>query len=273
MTVWPSWHGGRQRRMKLLNDLVRFWDRCDLDTAPYVHPDDKPFIDAATRVKATNLPNHQAFMNHATFGAETDHSLHLSLLPVPYQGNLATANIFIVVLNPGLGLSDYQTQHDSQHADQIRKIIRQDFTGVPYPFLSLNPEYAWTGGFHWWQRKLHKVIRLLADDRFTGRYQDALDHLASRIAAIEVFPYHSKSFDAHQLLKKLPSAAAARTFLGTLMPRVARDEITVVATRAIKATGIADHAAANYDPKLVRSAPLSPGTPGGDAILRRLGLL
>ena len=123
-----------------MNDLVEFWRKCDLDRPPYIHIEDKPYIDAAVNVGKTMLPSHRAFVDHSSFGDENDSSLHLSLLPVPYQGNLSQADILIVMLNPGLGLSDYQTEEDQPHADQIRKIIRQDLADVKYPFLSLNPD-------------------------------------------------------------------------------------------------------------------------------------
>ena len=81
-----------------MNDLVEFWRKCDLDRPPYIHIDDKPYIEAAVNAAKTMLPSHRAFVEHPSFGDENDSSLHLSLLPVPYQGNLSQADIFIVML-------------------------------------------------------------------------------------------------------------------------------------------------------------------------------
>jgi hypothetical protein len=33
-----------------MNDLVVFWRKCDLDRPPYIHIEDKPYIDAAVNV-------------------------------------------------------------------------------------------------------------------------------------------------------------------------------------------------------------------------------
>ena len=105
-----------------MNELVQFWRECDLAQPPYIHKQDKPFIEAAQSIGVTNLSDHRAYIAHPTFGDENDSSLHLSILPVPYQGNLSKADIFIVLLNPGLGVSDYQTGEDELHAEHIRSI-------------------------------------------------------------------------------------------------------------------------------------------------------
>ncbi|MGY3610814.1 MULTISPECIES: hypothetical protein [unclassified Bradyrhizobium] len=115
-------------------ELVEFWKNCDLSQPPYVHDDDRSFIDAATNISKITLRSHRAFVEHPTFGDENDGSLHLGLLPVPYQGNLLRADIFIIMLNPGLGLSDYQTEEDAEHAEQVRLIIRQNFAEVEVSF-------------------------------------------------------------------------------------------------------------------------------------------
>jgi hypothetical protein len=205
---------------------------------------------------------------HSTFGDENDSSLHLGLLPVPFQGNLSKADIFIIMLNPGLGLSDYQTEEDAEHAEQVRLIIRQNFADVRYPFLSLNPDYAWTGGFQWWERKLRKVIQQVAIDYCGNDYAAALRSLSQRLAAIEIFPYHSRTFKAASLGSKLPSVRKAKEFVQSLLPRAQKGEITIIVSRGIKSVGIDDHKLANYDPKLARGASLGPGTQGGAAILR-----
>ena len=251
-----------------MNSLVKFWRECDLTTPPYIHPKDKSVIEKGTRTTA--LPDHRAFVEHLTFGNRNDSSLHVSLLPVPYQGNLGEADIFIVLLNPGLGLSDYQTQEDEAHSNQLRKIIAQDFREVDYPFLSLNPEYAWSGGFQWWEKKLRKIIRQIAITHCGNRYDNALKLLSRRLAAIEMFPYHSRTFKAGSVLEQLPSVSAAREFIHGLLPRAHANELSIIVTRSIRTVGIEDHALVNFDPKLVRSAPLGPETKGGLAIIEAL---
>ncbi|WP_152033488.1 hypothetical protein [Bradyrhizobium sp. DOA9] len=238
-----------------------------MKSPPYVHTEDLPFIDAANTARKIILQSHRSFVNHSSFGDFGDRALHLGLLPVPYQGNLSRADIFIVVLNPGLGLSDYQTGEDAGHVQQLRSIIHQQFGKVRYPFLSLNPEYAWTGGFQWWEQKLRRVIQKLAAEYCEGNYAAALFLLSQRLAAIEVFPYRSRTFGAGHLRSMLPSVRVAKEFVQSLVPRARREEVTIVVSRGIKAIGLEDHKLANYDARLARGASLGPETLGGNAIL------
>lgn len=250
--------------------LLEFWKNCDFSQPPYVHDDDLPYIDAAKNISKVVLQSHRAFVKHPTFGDGSDSSLHLGLLPVPFQGNLSKADIFLIMLNPGLGLSDYQTGEDAGHAEQLRLIIKQDFADVPFPFLSLNPDYAWTGGFQWWERKLRNVIKKISLDYCGSDYAAALGLLSQRLAAIEIFPYRSRTFKAASLRSSLPSVRRAKEFVQSLLPRAQMGEITIVVSRGIKSIGIDDHKLANYDAKLARGASLGLGTPGGNAILKAM---
>lgn len=251
-----------------MNKLVKFWASCSLKRRPYIHPKDRIAI-KTHGISTTFLKNHEAFFRHPTFVDNSDRSLHVGLLPVPYQGNLARADIFIVMLNPGLGLSDYQVDEDKGHGDQIRKILKQDFVGVEFPFLSLNPKYAWTGGFQWWEGKLRKTIRKVADEFCNGSYENALKFLSKRLACIELLPYHSRAFGSAKLYK-LESVKVAREFVLSLLPSARKGEITIIVSRAIKKIGIKNHRLVNHDPKLARSAPLGPKTTAGKAIVRQL---
>jgi hypothetical protein len=251
-------------------ELVEFWKSCNLTQPPYVHDTDRPHIDAARNIKVTLLRNHHEFIGHRTFGDENDSSLHLGLLPVPYRGNLSKADIFIIMLNPGLGLSDYQTEEDKEQNEQVRLILRQEFAKVEYPFLALNPEYAWTGGFQWWERKLRQVITRIAIDYCENDYAAALRFLSQRLAMIEIFPYHSRTFNAGSLRSRLPSVQKATGFVRSLLPRAEKGEITIIVTRAIRTIGIDDHELVNYDRRHARGASLGLETLGGKAIIEAL---
>lgn len=252
--------------------LVEFWKSCDLSKPPFVHDADRPYIEAAKNVGKVILRSHRAFVEHPTFGDRNDSSLHLGLLPIPFQGNLSKADVFIVLLNPGLGLSAYQTEEDKEHAEQVRLIIKQELANVPFPFLSLNPDYAWTGGFQWWERKLRNVIELVAAGQCKGNYAEALRLLSQRLAAIELFPYRSRTFNAASLRSRLPSVREARDFVQRLLPRAKNGEVTIIVSRGIKSIGIDDHELVNYDAKHARGASLSLATPGGRAIVNALKL-
>ena len=81
-----------------MNILVEFWNRASLDKPPYVHPDDnldekkihKPFLSSFDSYEICFRENKFNPTGYLT-----------GLLPQPYLGNLETADIFILMLNPG----------------------------------------------------------------------------------------------------------------------------------------------------------------------------
>jgi hypothetical protein len=255
-----------------MNSLVKYWNECD-SKGPYVHPADEKAIGKEAEFSDRRLLNHRKFIDSDRFGLSGDKTFHLSLLPVPYQGNLATADIFLLFLNPGLGLNDYYTDDDKLHSERHRRIIRQDLDGVDYPYLSLDPLFSWSGGFQYWEKKLRKHLRAVADERFGGHYVGALKHLGSRLATIEIVPYHSARFGAGRLIAKMPSAGQATSFVWEhLVPKAKAGAITLIATRQIKMLNLPENCKdiVVYKGPLARGAHLGPGTPGGDAISRRL---
>ena len=128
-----------------MNRLVEFWNECDLHAAPYIHPRDMIEVGNEPEFADKRIFDHRQFISSDRFAQKDDKSFHLSLLPVPYQGNLETADIFILLLNPGLGLHDYYTNDDTMHSECLRHIIRQKLNGVKSPFLSLDPQFSWSG--------------------------------------------------------------------------------------------------------------------------------
>jgi len=156
-----------------------------------------------------------------------------------------------------------------------KKVIRQDFAGTEFPFISLNPEFCWTPGFQWRERKLRKVLTCIAYEKFEGRYLDAMKYLAKRMACIEMVPYHSQNFNGYGIVKELPSAKAAREYVSkVLVPKARRGEIKIIATRKVVDWALPKDCkhVVRYQGGLTRSAPMGPSTPGGTAILKRLGI-
>ena len=45
---------------------------------------------------------------------DRDTRLHLGLVPLPYGGDLRSAKVFVLMLNPGLGPSDYYAEQTSR---------------------------------------------------------------------------------------------------------------------------------------------------------------
>src|ERR1035437_9085736 len=122
----------------MLKEFTDFWKKCDLRRKTYMHPDDegllqkkefKPLIDGCL----------------TTDGKST--KLHLSLLPAPYTGNLAQADIVLIYLNPGTGKSDYDDQLKPKFRERLERNLSHDFRDTDCPFLSLDPDFKWTGGY------------------------------------------------------------------------------------------------------------------------------
>jgi hypothetical protein len=113
----------------------------------------------------------------------------------------------------------------------------------------------------------------IADSYFDGAYPKALRHLSQRMAAIELVPYHSRSFGAHRLLKRMPSAVAAKTFVeGVLVPKARKGKVTLIATRQVGTLELLPcvPGIVVYRPSQARGAHLGPDTLGGEAILQAI---
>ena len=65
----------------------------------------------------------------------------LSLLPVPYGGDLQVAEIFVLLLNPGFAFADYYAEtRVPEYRHRLERTLAQDFDGTDFPFLWLDPE-------------------------------------------------------------------------------------------------------------------------------------
>jgi len=160
--------------------LIGFWQGCRLEGPPFAHPADWPALkDAGGRHIDAEPKDFRAFVASDRFGDFADTRLHLSLLPIPYGGNLRTAEIVILLLNPGFSFTDYYAEtRVPAFRNRLERTLAQDFGETEFPFLWLDPEYCWHSGFVWWERKLRDVADRIARARFNGRYFDALRDLA-----------------------------------------------------------------------------------------------
>jgi hypothetical protein len=190
-------------------------------------------------------------------------------------GDLKRADIIICLLNPGLEAGDFHAElRVPAFRAALSRSLRQDFrSGERYPFFFLDPQWCWTGGYRWWMKKLSGIISAISNHLSCG-FDDATAVLASRIASIELFPYHSTTFDMHRSLAELPSCREAREFVHRSVN--AADRVVIV-TRQIKAWQLPE--SDTRRPNLVvysggqeRGAHLSPSSTGGQAILSKLGI-
>jgi hypothetical protein len=262
----------------MLSDLIAFWRRCALTAPPFAHPDDWPVLRRYGGRYIDEAPKDFArFIASDRFGDFTDRRLHLSLLPIPYGGALRSADIVILLLNPGFSFTDYYAETNApEYRRRLEQTLSQDFEGVDFPFVWLDPQYCWHSGFGWWEGKLRDVITVIARERFGGRYLDALRDVSKRLAHIELVPYHSPAFAAHSLLKHLPSAQAVKRFAqGALVEAANNGDKTIIVTRQAASWELpgGTRNLVVYEGGLTRGASLGRRTPGGRAILNRYGIL
>ena len=97
------------------------------------------------------------------------------------------------MINPGVGVSDYQHERDPTLRDGLLKNLRQELDGVDHPLLSLDPRFSHTGGFEYWTGKkmLKGIIELLKQ---RDGLDEALRTQSRLIATVEVVPYKSYRF-------------------------------------------------------------------------------
>jgi hypothetical protein len=249
--------------------LASFWSRFRLGKAPFVHPEDEG---AVLTYPHDNFTAVEQLINSDRFGYEGSR-LQLGLVPAPYAGDLARADIFILMLNPGLSTVDlYGEGGVPGYRDAMLRTLHQELSNEEFPFIHLNPRYCWSGAYRWWERKLRDLALALIADQ--GSYYSALQKLSRRIAAIELIPYHSLVCPSG-ILSILPSVRIAKQYVhDVLVPRARRREITLIVTRQVKAWGLGDLESApdivTYNGGQARGASLSTHSPGGTAMLRRL---
>jgi hypothetical protein len=257
--------------MALSHDLISCWRSCNLTAPPYLFPDD------VSRMANSDFKVFQSFDGYVAskeFGLSSDTSLHAGLLPLPFVGNLENASVFILMLNPGLSAGDYFAEQNSpEFRNTCIRNLRQENGNDDYPFVFLNPQFAWHPGFGYWHKKLDDIIEKLA--RQSGMaYQEAMSKLAKNLTCLELIPYHSKSFGSAPLLNILPSVSVMLSFVHEiLIPKAEDDKVVIIATRSVKNWRLPEHEnIITYEGGETRSAHLSLTSRGGVAIANRLGL-
>lgn len=172
------------------------------------------------------------YVHSDRFGRGTkDREPHFSLFPVPYMGNLEEAKVVLCLANPGFSPSDYRAEEDQKFRNALRNNLSQR-RGLRYPFIALNPQFGWTMGFDWAERRLRSIVDRLTENGHCPNYIDALQKVSKDVAILELFPYHSRDTSALKGMsgnRRMPSVLAARDYLAELCTR--RDKITIVMRR------------------------------------------
>jgi hypothetical protein len=218
-----------------MENLREFWSELNLDEKPFIHR-----IDAA--LSQDLCYSYSGLTDYYNEKYWSDPSLfHTDLIPIPYVGNLQSATIFLLMLNPGFSLSDYYSECSSpDFVNALKANLRQDFSNSDFPFLYLNPNFLWNSGGEYWLKKLKDYISMIKDDR-SCTYIEATQVLSQKIAVLELLPYHSTNFKQHNLLSKLESVKQMQKFVKEyLLPKVKKGEACIICTRGAKEWGLSD---------------------------------
>lgn len=272
------WLYGTQERVNMTNTLVEFWQKCDLSSAPYFHPEDKCELEKKNETLVFNkkVKSYQDYIGSPEFSCFDTSKFHLSLIPIPYAGNLEKADIIILLLNPGFSHTDYYGElEDTDYRKALENNLRQDFSKTDFPFLWLNPEFCWHSGFVYWEKKFRGILKIIAKNKHNGSYFEALHDLSQRIAMIELVPYHSAKFSDNGLIKKLPSTTEAIQYVHkSIAPEALTGNKLLIVTRQKKSWQLdtKEPHIIVYEGSETRSANLSPTSKGGKAILKHYNL-
>lgn len=215
------------------------------------------------KLREDNLPEskystYTEFINSEDFG-KASFDFHLGLIPQPYIGDLASAKVFLLMLNPGFSPGDYYAQEQSTTFRQARiDNLKQKNGADDYPFFYLNPEFAWTAGGQWWQNKLASIAKRLENDNGLS-YKKALQHISKSLACIELCPYFSKIYKEPK--PRLKSMNLADEYVkDTLLKQCVSGEASAVLLRQVRLWGLTE--SENIfclDPKQARGAHLTTG--------------
>jgi hypothetical protein len=255
-----------------MNNLVQFWKDwkpSQHSKPPFVHHEDLPSLQREF-ADQSNRANFDRYIDGPRF-SPNDNFLHLSLFPVPYAGNLKSATVVILLLNPGFNYGDYWAEYKNREfRDRLKRNLNQDFDGIDFPFMFLDPKFCWSSGFQWWEQKLRDVARRIME-RTSKSYSKALCFLSRRLACVELFPYHSFSLRSPKRFMQLPSVEAAKTFAQNLAAN-SRGK-TLIVTRGKAEWGIKPRkGVCVYSAGEARGASLGENSRAWPAIMTQLGL-
>lgn len=245
------------------------WSSFDSNTRPFIHPKD---ISTIFDRKTILYASYQEYINNISFSSDTHRKLHTGLLPIPFIGDLRNAKIFLLLANPRLDHSDYKAEYDDT---DYREAVIQNIKQAPdrnYPFFALNPKFAWTGGFQYWENKFKPLATEICNQK-KASYKEILKFISKSIVVLELQPY--RSIDSC-FIPKLESTEIVKSFLiDTLIPRTEDGSIVLVVMRKVEEWGLRNNIYQNkniflYGSYSAHSALLSKGSVAFDAIFTKL---
>src|SRR2546427_4610142 len=177
---------GTRTKHRAYRELVKTWRSCSFRRAPFIFPGDSILLEKRCENHVRVIRTFAEYVRHESFGMKRDRALHLGLLPGPYSGDLATARVFILLLNPGLRPLDYYAHGRRIVRTAIIADIYQRKKGR-YPFPSLDPTFSWLGGASYWRPRLNDHVRKLMKANGSDYYKTLAD-LFHSVCGLQLLP-------------------------------------------------------------------------------------
>ena len=257
-------------------ELIEAWRKTRFHQPPYVFEADVPLLKSSKRRKDLEIIGKSCEEVKAHPGHDREKSIHFSLLPQPFNGDLLNAEVYVLTLNPGFGCSDYDANYRKlRYRQALLDNINQTQPCGVLPFFFLDPKFERHGGYSYWFGKLKKTICEIA--RCNGMALDeARDMLGHKMAVMEIFPYQSANASRlGTLIDSLPSSQLALEFVRChVLEKVKRGKASVIVVRQVNRWRKAlqgdfphKHRITCYGRGEAVGAHLSPNTRGGKAII------
>jgi len=252
-------------------EFIQFWDKSNFYAGTKIHKEDYEYL------KNHLVENCHNFNDYVEkyIDKPQDTKFHPDLWPSPYCGDLRNGEIFILSLNPGFDC-DYYYEKDVEVKQALKNNLSQNLTNEKYPFFVLNPRFSWIGGAKYWLKKLNQIIQKIKQDK-NMNYSDILSSLSKKIVALELVPYHSKSFYFPKY-QELPSVKKMLSFLNdVIIPGTKEGRYTLIILRKGKELQKSNLITKQENDNLIiyegwecRSASLGEKSNGGNAIFKKL---
>ena len=249
-------------------NVIEAWRNTDLSREPYCLNEDIKQMNQSDHYE--DIFSYEDLVKRLGEVKRAPQKVHLNLLPIPYIGNIEKAKVIILSANPGLGATDYKIDDED---DSYRKILMNNLKQESFddfPFFCLNPQYAWHGGFDYWEPRFWPIIVQLIEKKSLN-YYGALREISNLIAVIEYIPYHSIS---SPVFRGLESTRMMKEYVHkVLLSRARNGQIDIIVTRKAKEWGLSNEKhVIVYSSGQARSASLGIESDGGKRILKYFGI-
>lgn len=123
--------------------------------------------------------------------------MRVDVPPEPVHGNPFSANVVVLMMNPGFHDEDVICAQDDDYCERLACEAAMIQVPGDYPFVPLDPKWKDSPCGSWWRKTLSRFINELGDRQ-----------VAERFSVLEWYPYHSRSFRYKSHILRLSAATA-----------------------------------------------------------------